>query len=66
MTAVTSPQFTTTSLDRALLGTASALDRFVAARMQRRALTAPSAVEARHDSTRRTAQALGAIGILPR
>lgn len=59
----------TTSFDRALLLTASALDTFVAARVERRAgaerrraLAAQEAVA----STRRSAQTLGAAGMLPR
>jgi hypothetical protein len=58
-----------TAFDRALLRTASALDLLVAARLMRRssaehrrALTVQSAAS----QTRRTAQALGAVGVLPR
>lgn len=66
MTALTSHQISTTSVDRALLRAASALDRLVATRLERRAASAPSAAVAQHDTARAHAQALGAIGILPR
>jgi hypothetical protein len=65
MTALTSHQASATSVDRVLLHAASALDQFVAQRMERRAATSPSA-GLQHDDSRTTAQALGAIGILPR
>jgi len=65
MTALTSHQLSTTSFDRALLRAASALDAFVAARVQRRAAAVPwAAID--HDASRTRAQALGAIGIMPR
>lgn len=65
MTALTSHQLSTTPVDRALLRAASALDAFVAGRIQRRASTGtPFAID--HDAARTQAQALGAIGIMPR
>lgn len=66
MTALSSHQISTTSVDRALLRAASALDRFVDARLERRAAAVVSPAAAQHDSSRTHAQALGAIGILPR
>jgi hypothetical protein len=52
-------------LDRALLGAASALDALAAQRMARRVTPMPPAAR-RHDDVRTRAQALGAIGIIPR
>ncbi|QIG40548.1 hypothetical protein G5T42_14590 [Microbacterium sp. 4R-513] len=65
MTAMTSHQISTTAVDRALLRTASALDAFVAGRVQRRAAATPVAA-IQHDASRTQAQALAAIGIMPR
>ncbi|TDN92767.1 hypothetical protein [Microbacterium sp. BK668] len=65
MTAVTSHRIPTTPIDRALLRAASALDAFVAHRVQRRSVAVPVAATA-HDAARSRAQALGAIGIMPR
>jgi hypothetical protein len=57
----------TTSLDRMLLRAASGIDRLVAARIVRR-VDATDAARAweRADDARRRAQALGALGMLPR
>ena len=66
MTALTSHQISTTTVDRALLRAASALDRFVEVRLERRAAIVVSPTAAQHDASRTAAQALGAIGILPR
>jgi hypothetical protein len=66
MSTLTSHRIPTTSVDRALLRAASALDRFVASRLERRAASVPSAAAEMHDSSRATAQAVRAIGILPR
>lgn len=65
MTAITSHQVATTSFDRVLLRAASALDAFVTARVERRGARVPAAL-ADHDASRARAQALGAIGIMPR
>lgn len=65
MTALTSHQLSTTPVDRALLRAASALDAFVAGRVQRRSVAMPASA-LRHDDVRTQAQALGAIGIIPR
>lgn len=65
MTALTSSRPAPTMLDRALLGAASALDALAAQRMARRVTPMPPAAR-RHDDVRTRAQALGAIGIIPR
>ena len=58
-----------TAFDRALLRTASALDSLVAARLERRSNAEHRralAVQSAASQARRTAQALGVVGILPR
>ena len=71
MTAISAPGVGTgaTPFERALLGAASGLDRFVANRLERRTGTEyRRAHEARlaFAATRHAAQARGAIGLLPR
>lgn len=66
MTALTTSHVVT-PIDRVLLHIAAELDRIVAARLERRAarVSRPAAQDAASDA-RATAQALGAVGILPR
>lgn len=62
------PVARTTTIDRALLLAASALDAFVARRVGRRASAEHRralAAQAAAASARSTAQALGAVGMLP-
>ena len=67
MTALTAHRADTTSFERTLLLTASAIDHFVALRLERRATARPTGgAAADHDAERATAQALGGIGMLPR
>jgi hypothetical protein len=71
MTAISAPSVGTgaTPFERALLAAASSLDRFVANRLERRGGTEHRrAHEAQlaFAATRDAAQALGAIGLLPR
>jgi hypothetical protein len=54
-----------TLLDRLLLRASKSVESFALARMQRRATTPAAASDAASDE-RRTALALGAVGILPR
>ena len=69
MTAITAHHFETTAFERVLLRAASALDHFVAARLERRATRstgARSVAAATHEQSRAVAQAFGAMGLLPR
>jgi RecB family endonuclease NucS len=66
---ITRPTVRTTAFERALLRTSAAVDRYVAARMERRTRSAVrGALVAREASAeaRRNAQALGAMGMPPR
>jgi len=56
---------TPTLTDRALLRVSRAVEALVLARMRRRASTSTTAAHAADDA-RRTAQALGAVGLFPR
>ena len=69
MTAITAHHFETTPFERVLLRAASALDHFVAARLERRAARSTgsrSVAAATHEQSRAVAQAFGAMGLLPR
>lgn len=71
MTAISAPRnlSRTTSFERILLRAASGLDRFVAARLERRATAAHRAVvdaQSSFAAARRAAEARGALGVLPR
>lgn len=71
MTAISAPRIRTgaTPLERVLLGAASALDAFVAGRLERRRDTGRrDAYDAQRSFTaaREAAQARGAMGMLPR
>lgn len=76
MTAITSPYFRTRLattrpdiIDRALLRTAGVLDAFVQARLERRAGDVRHRALAAQDAAttaRRNAEALAALGMLPR
>jgi hypothetical protein len=71
MTAISAPRgyARTTAFERSLLWTSSTLEQFVSERLERR--TTPQrrragSAQTRFSDARREAQALGAIGILPR
>jgi hypothetical protein len=72
MTAIASPltrRPRATALDRMLLQASRGLELFAVARIERRAATTNPVTEkarADADERRRTAQALGSLGILPR
>ncbi|SFS05878.1 hypothetical protein SAMN04487846_2036 [Microbacterium sp. cf046] len=71
MTAISAPRSLTrtTPFERALLSAASALDVYVAARLERRngaAHRQAAVAQSAFDAARRGAEARGAIGILPR
>lgn len=55
-----------TRLERTVLVAARAAERFAIDRMQRRARAASGTGGASADDARRTAQALGSLGMLPR
>lgn len=64
MTVLTSHALTN-RFDRVLLRMSSALDRLVALRIEHRGTTAGAAADDR-DSARATAQAIAAVGMMPR
>jgi hypothetical protein len=69
MTAISTHRVDTTPLERTLLHTASALDHFVSMRLENRAGQSSrtrAAAAAKHEQARAVAQALGALGLLPR
>ncbi|MFB9647337.1 hypothetical protein [Microbacterium terregens] len=71
MTAISAPRTLTraTTFERALLRAASALDGFVATRLERRGRVAyrrAAETQARAARFRSSAQACGAVGLLPR
>jgi hypothetical protein len=69
MTAITASHSISvaTPFERTLLSASAHLDRFVAARLERRAASRGAvAAQIAADRSRTEAQALGAIGILPR
>lgn len=66
MTTLTSHSTLATPLDRALLRAAAGIDRFVTMRLERRTGALPSLIASQHETARTTAQALGAMGMLPR
>lgn len=69
MTAFTAPRAVvrTTGFERMLLTAANVLDRFVATRLERRAAsTRPISAQTAATDARSDAQAMGAVGMLPR